>query len=287
MKKLCVTAGAIILLIAAGFTFYNSRIADDADDPAEFIEALTDADAPVEPQRSPFDGFPADDAVGASDDEYSKSMPVLTLDPDYVRALAVYDDFLRGGYGKRDENGTYTPAIAEGLKMDWDRIGDVPWEDYLWTYAVYDMNHDGIPELHVRPGPGHYTIYTYDKKPEYIYSPHGPTVWTGWSYSSSFVLPLNNGATLGHRPGTYSGVAMNFYTYSVYDFFGQEQYSLFYDTLYTASKHDAGALWYDNLLTKKEFLRAMDLLIQKVMDPELLNVRATAGAIEIYCDDAS
>jgi hypothetical protein len=318
--------------------------------------------------------------------------------------------------------------------MDWDRIGDVPWDDYLWTYAVYDMNHDGIPELHVRPGPGHYTIYTYDKKPEYIYYPNGPTVWTGWSYSSSFVLPLNNGATLGHRPGTYSGVASNFYTYSVYDFFGQEQYSLFlevydldndgvleyylgrdgdieeyrlpkgleekileevllaksdrivwhgsnrdyiyesavntdgkyadveqyeleyeapppepdapglsenlrypvmmkaydsesfmcpvmimdrlgsiddmknslldgelyetpvlgdfdgdgaYDTLYSATKHDAGALWYENLLTKKEFLRTMDLLIQKVTDTELLNVRATAGPIEIYCDDGS
>jgi hypothetical protein len=31
----------------------------------------------------------------------------------------------------------------------------------------------------------------------------------------------------------------------------------------------------------------MDLLIQKVTDPELLNVRATAGPIEVYFDDGS
>jgi hypothetical protein len=31
MKKLCVIAGAIILLIAAGFIFYNNKTADDTD----------------------------------------------------------------------------------------------------------------------------------------------------------------------------------------------------------------------------------------------------------------
>jgi uncharacterized protein YxeA len=40
MKKICLIAGAIILLIAAGFIFYNSKTTDDADDSAEFIEAL-------------------------------------------------------------------------------------------------------------------------------------------------------------------------------------------------------------------------------------------------------
>ncbi|MDR1329487.1 MAG: hypothetical protein LBK23_07810 [Oscillospiraceae bacterium] len=364
--------------------------------------------------------------------EPSQSLPVLTLDPDYARALVVYDNFLRGGYGKRDENGTYTPAVAEGLKLDWDRIGDVPWEDYFGDYAVYDMNHDGIPELHVRPGPGHYTIYTYDKKFPYYYN-SGPTVWTGWSYSSSYTVPLNNGATLGHRPGTYDSAASNFYTYSVYDFFGNEQFYLFlevydldddgvleyylgrdgdiekyrlpkgleekiieevflaksdrivwhssgsdyinasrlegeynapyqysleyetpppepgapglsenlrypvltkaydndaficpvmimtglgsiddmkdsllddefyalpvlgdfdedgaYDTFYTASKYDApDSLWYDELLTKKEFLRALDLLLQKVTDAELLNVHANDGPVASYCEGGS
>jgi hypothetical protein len=439
MKKLCVAAGAIILLIAAGFTFYNSKTVGDSDDPAEFTEDLVDAAAPVEPRQSAVDGLPSDAAGGVSGDERPKSLPVLTLDPDYARALVVYDNFLRGGYGKRDENGKYTPAVTEGLKMDWDRIGDVPWEDdYLWDYALYDMNHDGIPELHVRPGPGHYTIYTYDKEFAHPYDGdlRGPTVWAGWSYSSSFVIPLNNGATLGYRPGTYSGVAMNFYTYDVFDFFGNEQQHLFlevydldedgvleyylgrdggdieeyrlpkglekklleevllaksdrivwhgsnrdyiyesalntdgeyanveqyeleyeasppepgapglsenlrypvmmkaydsepficpvmimdrlgsidemrdsllddevysephlgdfdndglYETMYAGSEHDApDALWYEQLLTKKEFLRAMDLLIQKATDAELLNIRVNAGSIEVYCDDAS
>jgi DNA-damage-inducible protein J len=368
----------------------------------------SDANDPAEPRQSP---------------------PVLTIDADCARAIDVYDALLRGGYGATDENGEYTPAVAEGLKgLTWDGTGYVPFGDHPWDYALYDMNQDGIPELHVRPAPGHYTIYTYDKKSSY---PYGPTVWAGWSYSSSFVLPLNNGATLGHRPGTYSGVAMNYYTYSVYDYFGNVQLQLFlevydldgdgvleyyldrdgdieeyrlpkgleekileevllaksdrivwhgsdfdyvyesalnteweytdverygveyeapppepgapglsdklrypvltkayddeaficpvmimdrfgsidemrdsllddelyavpilgdfdrdgaYDTLYTASKHDApDSLWYDDLLTKKEFLRAMDLLIQKVTDPELLNVRVNAGYVAAYC----
>jgi hypothetical protein len=37
MKKICVIAGAIILLLAAGFTFYNSRIVGDSDDSVEFL----------------------------------------------------------------------------------------------------------------------------------------------------------------------------------------------------------------------------------------------------------
>jgi hypothetical protein len=430
MKKACIIIGTLVILLTAGFIFYNSKTVGDSYVPAESAEDPVAADAAAEPRQTPDDELPTDGG-GVSGDEHPKSLSVLTLDPDYARALVVYDNFLRGGYGKRDENGEYTPAVAEGLKLDWDRIGDVPWEDYLWTYAVYDMNHDGIPELHVRPGPGHYTIYTYDKKSPY---PHGPTVWTGWSYSSSFVIPLNNGATLGHRPGTYSGVASNFYRYRVYDFFGNEQLSLrvdvydldgdgvfeyymgdgdwddsrlpkgleekileevllaksdrivwhgsnrdyvyesalntdgeyadleqyeleyeapppepgapglsenlrypvmvkayddeaylcpvmimdglgsiddmknsllddelydlpvlgdfdddgVYETLYTAIKYDApGSLWYEELLTKKEFLRAMDLLLQKVTDPELLNVRATAGSIAAYCEGGS
>jgi hypothetical protein len=112
-------------------------------------------------------------------------------------------------------------------------------------------------------------------------------------------VPLNNGATLGHRPETYDSAASNFYTYSVYDFFGNEQLHLFlevydldddgvYETLYTASKYDApDSLWYDDLLTKKEFLRALDLLLQKVTDAELLNVRANDGPVAVYCEGDS
>jgi hypothetical protein len=429
MKKTYVIAGALIILLAAGFVLYNSKTVGDSDVPSESAEDSVAADAAAESRQAPDDGLSTDGGA-ASDEEHPKSLPVLTLDPDYARALVVYDNFLRGGYGKRDENGEYTPAVAEGLKLDWDRIGDVPWEDYLWTYAVYDMNHDGIPELHVRPGPGHYTIYTYDN----IYYPHGPAVWIDL-FSSSFTIPLNEGTILEHKPGTYDGTSMNFYAYKVYDFFGSEQFSLFvevydfdgdgvleyyldgagdwednrlpkgleekiieevllaksdrvvwhgsnrdyiyesdlntereytdveqyeleyetpppepdapglsenlrypvltkaydndaficpvmimtdlggiddmknsllddefyalpvlgdfdedgaYDTFYTASKYDApDSLWYDELLTKKEFLRALDLLLQKVTDAELLNVRANDGPVAVYCEGGS
>jgi hypothetical protein len=371
--------------------------------------------------------------------ESRQSQPDLTINADYARTLVIYDNFLLGGYGKRDENGEYTPAVAEGLKgLTWDGTGYVPFGDYPWTYALYDMNHDGIPELHVRPGSGHYTIYTYDKEFTYPYDGelHGPVVWADLS-SSSFTVPLNNGATLGYRPGTYSGVAMNFYTYNVFDFFGNEQLRLSlevydldddnvleyyldrsggdieeyrlpkgleekiieevllaksdrivwhgsnrdyvyestlntdreytdveqyeveyeapvsepdasglsenlrypvmgksydveifvcpvmlmtgfgsiddmkdsllddelyaapalgdsdgdgkYDTLFTARKYNnvPDSMWYDNLLTKKEFLRAMDLLLQKTMDAELLNVRVNDGFVADYCKSGS
>jgi hypothetical protein len=119
----------------------------DANAQGQREEDLAAADALVEPQTPPAGGLPADAAVGASDDRRSESPPVLTLDPDYARALVVYDNFLRGGYGKWDENDEYTPAVAEGLTLDWDGTGYVPFGDHPWTYALYDMNHDGIPEI--------------------------------------------------------------------------------------------------------------------------------------------
>jgi hypothetical protein len=426
MKKAYVIAGALVILLAAGFILYNSKTVGGSYVPAESAEDSVAADA-AEPRQTPDDGLSTDAAAGASDEEHPKSLPVLTLDPDYARALVVYDNFLRGGYGKRDENGEYTPAVAEWFPdIGWDGTGYVPFGDHPWDYAVYDMNHDGIPELHVRPGPGHYTIYTYKWESEYRH-PSRPTVWADLS-SSSYVVPLNNGATLGHRPGSYGGAASNFYIYNLFDFFGNEQLRLFfevydvdddgileyymgdgnwddsrlpkglkekiteevllaksdrivwhgsngdyinasrlegeynapyqysleyetppepgapgisenlcypvmvkayddmtsicpvmimdglgsiddmknsllddelyarphlgdsdddgaYDTFYTASKYDAsGSLWYEELLTKKEFLRALDLLLQKVKDAELLNVRANDGPVAAYCE---
>jgi hypothetical protein len=61
-----------------------------------------------------------------------------------------------------------------------------------------------------------------------------------------------------------------------------------YDTLYTARKHDAPeSQWYDALLTKREFLRAADLLIQKATDAELRNVRVNDGPVAVYCEGDS
>jgi hypothetical protein len=70
-----------------------------------------------------------------------------------------------------------TSAVAEGLLgRDWNGEGYVPFGDHPWDYAIYDMNHDGIPELHVRPVPGRYRIYTYDRNKKFGFSAR-PTDW--------------------------------------------------------------------------------------------------------------
>jgi hypothetical protein len=388
------------------------------------------AEPPLDSAISRDDAAPGDseseNGAGA-DGAFPERLRFLRIEADYVRALAVYDNFLRGEYGAWDIYGYYTPTVEGRLSDELKWAGDMPFGYHPWPYALYDMNHDGIPELHVRIGPGHYTIYTCDKETKIFYL-QGPKVWA--DPSSTVVIPLNNGATLAHRPGTYNGVASNYYIYTLFDFFGNEQLSLrideydldgdgvleyylngnigedgrlpneleaeiledvllaksdrivwhdsendyinasglegeyngvnqytveyappepgapglsehlrypvmikghdyegsicpvmltagfgsiddmknsllddemydlpllgdsdddgAYDTLYTARKHDAPAdLWYDDLLTKEEFLRAMDLLVQKATDPELLNVRVNDGTIAAYCKGGS
>ena len=88
----------------------------------------------------------------------------------------------------------------------YDADPDFPNRKWI-DYAYYDMNGDGISELHVR-GQGTYTILTYWENELVV-----------WTAPGIYAKPLNNGATLG----AYNSIFAMQYYYQEYDFFGVEQ----------------------------------------------------------------
>jgi len=126
-------------------------------------------------------------------------------------AVKLYDEFLRGE--RSVELGDAKVRIGDIFRGDeWDR------------YALFDMNGDGIPELHVRSS-GPYEIISYRD---------GELVpWESfWSYSK----PLNNGALLSERPGGANSTIA--YAYSVFDSYGSEQLCVRFEK---ANPNDDGA----------------------------------------------
>jgi hypothetical protein len=67
---------------------------------------------------------------------------------------------------------------------------------------------------------------------------------------------------------------------------GDSDWNGVYDTLYIIRKYNNApdSMWYDNLLTKKGVLCAMDSLLQKATDAEFLNVRVNDGSVMVYCE---
>jgi hypothetical protein len=102
----------------------------------------------------------------------------------YNEALTAYDDFLAGDINAQD----LKHEISDGVVT----IKDISLEPDLKTYyALFDMNEDGIPELHLRPATGgSYAIFTYLD---------GQIVL--WHNGSDYESPLNNGAILYERDG--------------------------------------------------------------------------------------
>lgn len=99
-------------------------------------------------------------------------------------ALAAYDNFLAGSINAQD----LKHEISDGVVT----IKDISLEPDLKTYyALFDMNGDGIPELHLRPiTGGSYAIFTYFD---------GQI--TLWHDGPDYESPLNNGAILYERDG--------------------------------------------------------------------------------------
>ena len=103
--------------------------------------------------------------------------------PQSAAAVSAYEAFLQGD------------ADAEDPKHDLSESGTANIKDlFLGTntlHALFDMNGDGIPELHLRPtAGGGYEIFTYRD---------GQVVL--WHADVDYCSPLNNGALLYERPG--------------------------------------------------------------------------------------
>ncbi|MBD3920898.1 hypothetical protein H8B09_19180 [Paenibacillus sp. PR3] len=120
-----------------------------------------------------------------------------SLVPGYNEQL--FRDFLQG------------KVIAKDKNNDEIRI-----EDYFGSktldstdeYALYDMNHDGLPELHVRGGISYLVFTVIDKQ------------LVLWHDFTGYDIPLNNGAVLYSRDGAAPKHVD--YQYSVFDFYGNE-----------------------------------------------------------------
>jgi len=109
---------------------------------------------------------------------------------DLDHAMNLYGEFLAG---ERNPKGHEYPRGA------------------IDRYAYFDMNGDGIPELHVQFGiTGNYYILSC-KDSELFF-------WGVYAYCSE---PLNNGAVLTERPVGMNGIVS--YSYFEFDFCGNEQ----------------------------------------------------------------
>ncbi|WP_349670777.1 hypothetical protein [Lacrimispora sp.] len=121
----------------------------------------------------------------------------------YNEALAAYNNFLSGSMNAQD----LKHEISDGVV----KIKDISLEtDFKTYYALFDMNGDGIPELHLRPAVGgSYLIFTYLD---------GQIVL--WHSGPDYESPLNNGAILYQRDGA-APTHINYY-YLVLDSNGKE-----------------------------------------------------------------
>lgn len=121
----------------------------------------------------------------------------------YNEAIAAYNNFLAGSINAQD----LKHEISDGVV----KIKDISLEpDFKTYYALFDMNGDGIPELHLRPVVGgSYVIFTYLD---------GQIVL--WHSGPDYESPLNNGAILYERDGA-APTHINYY-YLVLDSNGNE-----------------------------------------------------------------
>ncbi len=121
----------------------------------------------------------------------------------YNDALAAYNNFLAGNIKAQDLKHEISDRVVN--------IKDISLEpDFKTYYALFDMNGDGIPELHLRPiAGGSYAVFTYLD---------GEIVL--WHEGSDYESPLNNGAVLYERDGA-APTHINYY-YLVLDSDGNE-----------------------------------------------------------------
>lgn len=179
--------------------------------------------------------------------------------PASEEALAAYKKFLAGSINAQD----LKQEISDGVV----KIKDISLEpDFKTYYALFDMNGDGIPELHLRPVVGgSYLIFTYLD---------GQIVL--WHSGPDYESPLNNGAILYERDGA-APTHINYY-YLVLDSNGNEtskvNFSKYhsvdesgktesadYDVFMMEDKEVSKEEW--NSLTKDYLSNSSDLIVWK------------------------
>jgi len=149
------------------------------------------------------------------------------------KALLLYEEFLNGSINaKKDGNSININDIF--------RLDDEEQSKYN-QYALFDMNGDGLPELHVR-SVGSYNIFTYN---------NGNIIL--WHSDVSYSYPLNNGAILYTRNG---GAPSHIdYAYTLFDFYGNQIFKIYF-SVYDATNennYDENALFiFDEIELSKE-----------------------------------
>jgi len=179
--------------------------------------------------------------------------------PAFEEALAAYKKFLAGSMNAQD----LKQEISDGVVKSKD-ISLEP--DFKTYYALFDMNGDGIPELHLRPVVGgSYLIFTYLD---------GQIVL--WHSGPDCESPLNNRAILYERDGA-APTHINYY-YLVLDSNGNEtskvNFSKYhsvddsgktesaeYDVFMMEDKEVSEEEW--NSLTKDYLSNSSDLIVWK------------------------
>lgn len=159
------------------------------------------------------------------------------------KILLLYKEFLNGNINAK--NGDSFVNINDIF-----RFGDEEQLKYN-QYALFDMNGDELPELHVR------SVYSYDI---FTYNDENIVLWhTDVSYSH----PLNNGAILYTRSG---GAPSHIdYAYTLFDFYGNQIFKIYFSVYDATNKnnYDENALFiFDEVELSKE---NWDLLTERYL----------------------
>lgn len=189
-KTLCLLVTSIFLITLSGCGQNSTSAVATTAASAESSEMITVNTDPL-PDRS---------SQQTSVDETSADNKESLSNND---AIAAYNDFLAGTINAKD----LKHEISDGVVT----MKDISLEPDFKTYhAFFDMNGDGIPELHLRPiVGGGYAIFTYLD---------GQIVL--WHNGPDYESPLNNGAILYERDGA-APTHINYY-YLVLDPDGNE-----------------------------------------------------------------
>ena len=202
-----------------------------------------------------------------------ESSPAMPQDEDvYEKVLLLYEEFLNGEINAKNDN------ISININ-DIFRFDDVERSKYN-QYAFFDMNADGLPELHVR-SIGSYDIFTYQD---------GNIIL--WHSDVPYSYPLNNGAVLYTR---YGGAPSHIdYAYTLFDFYGKEIFKIYFSVYDSTneSNYDENALFiFDDvelskenwdLLTERYFSEKSDLIEWMVYEKKIVNINGKTDTSYMY-----
>ncbi len=190
MKHNAIFKNTLFLLLASIFVFALSACEQNG----TINPAITKASPTPNATTTANPAQPSDNAPSHTSDDVSSANN---------DALVAYENFLAGSINAQD----LKHEISDGVIT----IKDISLEPDLKTYyALFDMNGDGISELHLRPiTGGSYAVFAYID---------GQIVL--WHDGPDYESPLNNGAFLYERDGA-APTHINYY-YLVLDSDGNE-----------------------------------------------------------------